>query len=91
MNNCSKCGQEISEVLAAHLERKKSAAHCAAVRVGIERARVAGRKWGRPRKIDDLEIRMRVEAGDSKAALAQEYKVSKSAIFQSLKRSRGKA
>ena len=53
-------------------------------RAGIEGAKAAGIYKGRKKNVDDAEIRKRVAAGASKAAVARNLRVSRMTIYRAL-------
>lgn len=53
-------------------------------RAGIEAARAEGAYKGRRKNVDDDEIRRRIAAGDSKASVARELKVSRMTVYRAL-------
>src|SRR3546814_10388029 len=53
-------------------------------RAGIEAARAEGVYKGRKKNVDDDEIRRRLAAGDSKARVARDLKVSRMTVYRAL-------
>jgi len=53
-------------------------------RAGIEAAKVQGTYKGRKKNVDDDEIRRRIAAGESKAGVARELKISRMTVYRAL-------
>lgn len=53
-------------------------------RAGIEAAKAEGVYKGRKKTVDDAEIRRRIAAGESKAAVARDLKISRMTIYRAL-------
>ena len=53
-------------------------------RAGIDAAKAAGAYKGRKRNVDDAEIRKRIAAGATKAAVARELNVSRMTVYRAL-------
>lgn len=57
-------------------------------REGIAAAKAAGKPTGRPERLkpaDVVEIKTRIKAGESKAALAKEFEVSRGTLYAAIK------
>lgn len=53
-------------------------------RAGIEAAKAEGTYKGRKKNVDDDEIRRRIAAGESKAGVARELKISRMTVYRAL-------
>ena len=58
-------------------------------RAGIEAGRAAGSYKGRIKSVDDDEIRRRVAAGESKAAIARSMNISRMTIYRAMETADG--
>ncbi|MGQ7480650.1 helix-turn-helix domain-containing protein, partial [Streptococcus suis] len=53
-------------------------------RAGIEAAKADGIYTGRKKNVDDAEIRRRITAGATKAAVARELNISRMTVYRAL-------
>lgn len=53
-------------------------------RAGIDAAKAMGTYKGRKKIVDDVEIRKRISAGASKAAVARDLNVSRMTVYRAL-------
>ncbi len=53
-------------------------------KAGIAAAKAEGVYKGRKKKVDDAEIRRRVEAGEGKAAIARDLKLNRATVYRAL-------
>ncbi len=84
--NCKSCGQTITAKLIAAKKKRRGEN----IRKGLLRAQSNGHAIGRPKILDDKEIKALSKTGWSLQALATTYNVSRSAIQHALRRTRNK-
>ena len=85
MTKCKRCGQEIPDKIITAMKRAKMEK----VSAGLLARQASGFPIGRPKKLNDESVKkLYLKEGWSMTAIASHFKVTKSAIQGSLKRTK---
>ena len=85
MDKCKRCGQEVPDKVIAAIKRSKMEK----VSAGLLARQASGFPIGRPKKLNDEAVKnLYYKEGWSMTAIASNFKVTKSAIQGSLKRTK---